>query len=184
MNEHELNRIGRIMAGVLRHFPDKFGVEMDRHGWVNIDELVEQMRSQKERLHWVKPYHLVAIVATDPKGRYQIDGELVRATYGHSLELDLDLPTDHVPDKLFYPVTEEELDMVLERGLQPTDRQKVHLSSTYENAMSAGMRRAEAPIVLVVDAAKAREAGCVIAQAGKTVFVTDGVPSEFLSRAD
>ncbi len=184
MNEHELNRVGRIMAGVLRHFPDKFGVDMDAQGWVEIDQLVQRMREQKDRLHWVKAYHVEAIVATDPKGRYQSDGEQVRATYGHSMPLDLDLPTDEVPDELFYPVTEEELDVVLERGLLPTDRQKVHLSSTYDNAVAAGERRAEAPIILVVDATKAQESGCVIAQAGKTVYVTDHVPAEYVRRAD
>lgn len=185
MNEHELNRVGRIMAGVLRHFPDKFGVEMDRHGWVEIEELVTRMREQKDRLHWVKVYHIEAIVATDPKGRYQTEEGLVRATYGHSMDLDLDdLPTDDIPDELFYPVTEEELDIVLDRGLQPTDRKKVHLSSTYENAQAAGERRAEAPIILVIDTAKARESGCIIQQAGKTVYITDGVPPEFIRRAD
>ncbi len=184
MNEHELNRVGRIMAGVLRHFPDKFGVEMDEHGWVSIQDFVDKLRTSKDRLHWIKPYHLVAIVATDPKGRYQIDGARVRATYGHSLKVDLDLPTADIPEKLYYPVSEEELDIVMERGLRPTDRQKVHLSRTYENALSAGLRRAEAPIILAIDAARMKDDAYVIQQAGKTVYVTDEVPSEYLSRVD
>ncbi|HVL48984.1 MAG TPA: RNA 2'-phosphotransferase [Candidatus Thermoplasmatota archaeon] len=182
MNEHELNRVGRIMAGVLRHFPEKFGVQMDEHGWVRMGEFVDQMRGQKERLHWIKPYHLVAIAATDPKGRYQVEGDRIRATYGHSMKLDLDLPTDDIPAKLYYPVTEEEVDIILERGLTPTDRQKVHLSKTYENALSAGLRRAENPIILVVDAIRAIADGMLIQQAGKTVYVTDSVPAEYLSR--
>ncbi|MHB8586967.1 MAG: RNA 2'-phosphotransferase [Thermoplasmatota archaeon] len=184
MNEQELNRVGRIMAGVLRHFPDKFGVEMDRHGWVNVLELVDRMKDSKERLHWIKPYHIEAIVVTDPKGRYELRDGDVRATYGHSIKLDLDLPTENIPDKLYYPVSEEELDMVLERGLSPTDRQKVHLSETFDNAVAAGQHRAESPIILVVDAAAARDSGVVIAKAGKTVFVTDAVPAQFLHRTD
>lgn len=185
MNEHELDRVGRIMAGVLRHFPDKFGVEMDEQGWVNLDAFVQQLRSQKERLHWIKPYHIVAIVATDPKGRYQIEGDQVRATYGHSLKLDLkDLPGDNVPDDLFYPVTEEEVELILERGLVPTDRQKVHLSRTYENALAAGLRRADNPIILRIDSFQARMDGHLIQQAGKTVFITDSVPAQYLSKAD
>ena len=185
MNEHELDRVGRIMAGVLRHFPDKFGVEMDAQGWVGIEPFVEEMRKQKERLHWIKPYHVVAIVATDPKGRYQIEGEHVRATYGHSLDLDLkDLPGDSVPDDLYYPVTEEEVELILERSLQPTDRKKVHLSRSYENALAAGLRRAESPIILKVDSYQARMDGILIQQAGKTVFITDEVPAQYLSRAD
>lgn len=185
MNEHELNRVGRIMAGVLRHFPDKFGVEMDEHGWVDIDEFVGQLRTQKDRLHWIKPYHFVAIVATDPKGRYQIEGQHIRATYGHSLKLDLnDLPGDNIPDDLYYPVTEEEVELVLERGIHPTDRQKVHLSRTYENALSAGLRRSETPVILKIDSFQARVDGHLIQQAGKTVFITDQVLPDYLSRVD
>jgi putative RNA 2'-phosphotransferase len=76
------------------------------------------------------------------------------------------------------------VDIILERGLTPTDRQKVHLSRTYENALSAGLRRAEAPIILKVDSYQARMDGILIQQAGKTVYVTDSVPAQYLSRAD
>ncbi|MHB8604400.1 MAG: RNA 2'-phosphotransferase [Thermoplasmatota archaeon] len=184
MNEHELNRVGRIMAGVLRHFPEKFGVEMDEHGWVDIGEFVERLRDSKDRLHWIKAYHIVAIAATDPKGRYQIEGDKVRATYGHSLKVDLDLPTEDIPDRLFFPVTEEEMDIILERGLRPTDRQKVHLSKTYESALAAGLRRTETPIILSIDAGRMVQDALVVQQAGKTVYVTDEVPAEYLSKAD
>lgn len=183
MNEHELNRVGRLMAGVLRHFPDRFGVKMDEHGWVDIREFCDRMRDSKNRLHWIRPYHIVAIVATDPKGRYQVEGDFVRATYGHSLDLDLDLPTDKIPEKLYYPVTEEELDMVLERGLLPTDRKAVHLSDSKETAMAAGLRRVEAPIILEIDAAAATEGGLVIKKAGKTVYTTDHVPAKHITRS-
>ena len=180
MNEHELNRIGRIMAGVLRHFPEKFGLEMDEHGWIEVEDIVRQIRRQKEKLHWLKPHHIEAIVLTDPKGRYQVDKDRVRATYGHSIEVDLDLPTDNIPDTLFYPVTEEELDVVLERGLQPTERKWVHLSRTLQNAQEAGQRRGDNPIILAIDAQPAIKGGTVIKQAGKTVFICEEVPAKFL----
>lgn len=184
MNEHELNRVGRIMAGVLRHFPDKFGVDMDEHGWVDVQDLVGQIRRQKDKLHWLKPHHIEAIVLTDPKGRYQYDKDRVRATYGHSVEVDLDLPTDGIPDTLYYPVAEEELDVVLERGLLPTERKQVHLSETFQNAVEAGQRRGEAPIILEVDAKRAIEEGTVIKQAGKTVYITDSIAPSFLRQSD
>jgi putative RNA 2'-phosphotransferase len=184
MNEHELNRVGRIMAGVLRHFPEKFGVDMDDHGWVDVHDLVQQIRRQKDKLHWLKPHHIEAIVLTDPKGRYQHDKDRVRATYGHSVEVDLDLPTDGIPDVLFYPVTEEELDVVLERGLTPTERKSVHLSETFQNAVEAGQRRGQSPIILEVDSGQARKEGIVIKQAGKTVYICDAVPARFLKQSD
>ncbi len=182
MNEEELDRLGRIMAGVLRHFPERFGLKMDEHGWVDLRGFVESVRVKRNQFHWLRPHHIRAIVDTDPKGRYQIDGERIRATYGHSLELDLDLPTDDIPDYLYYPATEEEVEIILETGLKPSDRKQVHLSRTAEDAKNAGSQRVEAPIILEINAKKAIEGGTVIKRAGKTVFVTHEVPSQFLER--
>ncbi len=86
MNEQELEQIGRTMAGVLRHFPEKFGLEMDDQGFINLREFVNALKDQSKRYHWLRPHHIIAIIETDPKGRYQISNDMIRATYGHSIE--------------------------------------------------------------------------------------------------
>lgn len=184
MNERELNRVGKIMAGILRHFPDSFNLELDGNGFVNVFEMLEAVKEQKEDLHWIKDHHVFGIVYTDPKGRYELDGNQIRATYGHSLDVDPDLPTDDIPEELYYPVAEEELEIVLERGIEPGDRSKVHLSGTYDSAMEAGRHRSDNPIILAVDASGAIEDGLVIGQAGTTVYTCDEVDAKFLSVAD
>lgn len=183
MNDEELNHLGRIMAGILRHFPDRFGLEMDPHGWVDLEAMVESIQEKRDRFHWLRPRHVNAVAATDPKGRYEIEDERIRATYAHSLELDWEFPTDGIPDTLYFPVAEEELELVLERGLSPRDRALVHLSETYESALSAGLRRVENPIILEVAAEKAAEDGNTIWNASKTVYTTEHVPGEYLSRS-
>ncbi len=60
----------------------------------------------------------------------------MRATYGHSLELDLKLPTENIPDHLYYPATPEEADIILETGLETVGPQMVHLSKTYQDALT------------------------------------------------
>ena len=40
MNEEELDKIGRTMAGVLRHFPERYGLKMDKHGWVDLNDFI------------------------------------------------------------------------------------------------------------------------------------------------
>jgi len=182
MNDEEVDQLGRIMAGVLRHFPERFELPMDEHGWVDVRSLVEAVRARRNQFHWLRPHHVKALVATDPKGRYQLEEERVRATYGHSLEVDLDLPTDNIPDTLYYPATEEEVPIILETGLKPSDRKHVHLSLAPENAISAGEHRTEKPVVLKVDAKNAIKGGVLIKRAGKTVFITKEVPADYLSR--
>ncbi len=182
MNDRELDHLGRVMTGVLRHFPEKYGLTIDEHGWISIPALVKAISSQHRGYHWLRPHHLVAIAQSDPKGRYEVRDDRIRATYGHTVEVALDLPTENIPDELFFPVTADEAAIVLEVGLKPTDRRKVHLSRTAEDARAAGAVRTPEPIILAVDTKGARSEGIVIMQAGKTVFLVDRVPPAYLRR--
>jgi putative RNA 2'-phosphotransferase len=184
MNDRELDHLGRILTGVLRHFPDRYGLTMDPRGWIPIAQIVRAINQKHPAYHWLRVVHLVAIAETDPKGRYEVRDERIRATYAHTVEVDLDLPTVNIPEHLYYPVTSEEATIVLEVGLKPSDRRKVHLSKTAADAHSAGSVRTPSPVILEIDAGKARAAGIVIMQAGKTVFLVDQVPPEYLQRIE
>lgn len=184
MSDQELERIGRTMAGALRHFPDKFGLSMDEQGFVPMRGFISAMKKNNPRYHWLRPHHIIALIETDPKGRYQSSNDLIRATYGHSLDLDLRLPTDNIPDHLYYPTTEEETDIVLETGLKPSDRKLVHLSKTYADAFNAGKVRTDTPIILEIDAKGVIEEGMQIQRATRTIYLVQEIPAKFLSRAE
>ena len=181
MDDRELDHMARIVAGILRHFPPRYGLAAEKTGWVQMRDLVQAIRNQHRNYPWLKAHHIVALAMTDPKGRYEIRDDAIRATYGHTVEVELDLPTDNIPESLFYPVTPEEKELVLEVGLRPTDRKKVHLSLTAQDAYNAGKVRCETPTILSVDTQKAVAGGHVIQRAGKTVFLVDEVPPEMLS---
>jgi len=184
MTDKELNSLGRIMAGVLRHFPEKLGVMIDGHGWVDVSEFVEAIGISRSGFHWIRNHHIEAVALSDPKGRYQIDGGMVRATYGHTVDVNLDdLPIAEL-DEYFYPVTEEEMDIILEGGLNPIDRKKVHLSGSIKKAVEAGKVRTEEPFILRVDGKKAINDGVKIYRAGHDVFVTDRIDAKYLSKVD
>jgi putative RNA 2'-phosphotransferase len=181
MNEEELDQVGRIMAGVMRHFPEKFDLKMNEHGWIDVREFISAVQTKRQSLHWLRPHYIEAIVDTDDKGRYQLEDGKIRATYGHTVNISLDLPTDNIPDELFYPTTTEEVEIVLETGIKPADRKKVHLSKTYEKALEAGTRRVENPVVLKINAKEAIKDNIVIMQAGKSVYLVDEIPPKHLS---
>ena len=109
---------------------------------------------------------------------------MIRATYGHSIELDLDLPTDDIPEALFYPCEPEEVSTMLEYGITSGDRKNVHLSRSIQNAMEAGHVRIDRPAILEVDTVRAIADGHTIYRAGTTVFLTDEVPGEYLYQVD
>jgi len=183
MSDRELDSLGRIMAGVLRHFPEKLGIMVDGHGWVDISEFVEAVGVSRSGFQWLREHHIEAIALTDPKGRYQIDGGMIRATYGHTIDIRLDdLPPAEI-DEFYYPVTEEEIDIILEGGLNPIDRKNVHLSGSIEKAVEAGKVRTEEPLLLRIDGKKAKEDGVQIYRAGKDVYVTDRI-AKYISKAE
>lgn len=184
MSDRELDHVGRTMAGVLRHFPERFDLKMDSRGWVDVREFINAFAERQPRYHWLRVHHIVAVIATDPKGRYQISNGKIRATYGHSFDVELDLPGDNIPDHLYYPATEEEVSILMEGGIRPADRRMVHLSKTAADAYNAGRVRTENPVILEVDAFGLIEEEGIIQRAGKTVFITKEVPAKFLRRMD
>jgi len=182
MNETELSSLSRIMAGALRHFPEKIGLMMDGKGWVEISSLIDALGIGRSGFRWLRIHHIEALVYTDPRERYQIDGGMIRATYGHTIDISLDdLPLADI-DYFYYPVTEEEADMIIEGGLHPIDRKKVHLSGSVEKATEAGKIRTEEPMILKIDGIKAKKDGLKIYHAGKDVFITDNIDAKYISK--
>lgn len=89
-------RLSKFTSGALRHFPDDVGLELDDHGWVDYDDLAAAV---DRKYDWARPDHVAAVIATDPKGRFERtdDSEVadgtggrVRASYGHSVDVDLE----------------------------------------------------------------------------------------------
>ena len=184
LKDEEIDADGRTMAGVLRHFPERYGLEMDANGWVDLRDFITALSIRNKRFRFLKPNHILGLIQTDPKGRYEFRDGRIRATYGHSLDVDLDLPTDNIPEVLFYPTSEEECGVLLGAGLHPSDRKMVHLSGTFTAALEAGRVRIQTPVILEIDATRARSSGVVIKKAGKSVYLTTEVPSEFLRRSE
>ncbi|UCD93237.1 MAG: RNA 2'-phosphotransferase [Methanobacteriota archaeon] len=183
MSDKELDSLARTMAGVLRHFPERYGLDMDDHGFVDLRDFITAIQIRNKKFRFLKPHHVLGVIETDAKGRYEFREGKIRATYAHSFDVDLDLPVDNIPDILYYPTTEEECPILLEIGLKPSDRKMVHLSHSYEDAMEAGKVRTDDPIILEVDTEKAQNQEVVIMKAGKTVYVTKETPPDCLSKA-
>ena len=181
MSDREMSGIGRLMAGVLRHFPEKFNLEMDINGWINIGSMTDSFKEQRHYYHWLRPWHFKAICECDDKGRFQIEGDMIRATYAHSVEIELDHPTDDIPEALYWPCNPEEIETYLELGLKPSEKQNyVHLSKTIRNAMEAGHVHIHRPSIIEIDTTRSIADGHVIYRAGTTVFLTEAVLPSYI----
>ena len=182
MSDYEVEKIGRTLAAILRH--GKFGLEMDAQGNVGLRDVMAKIRERNPRMNWLRSRHIEALADTDPKGRYVISGGKIRATYGHTIPLDIRLDCENIPDELFYPATQEEAELILESGIFPSDRAMVHLSLTYRDALRAGSVRTEDPVILVIDTGVCMELGSDIGRAARTVYLCKSVPADAIDIAD
>ncbi len=181
MTENQLNHIGRILAGILRHFPEKFGLNLDQQAWIPILDIVSAIKEKTHRYHWLTVDHIKGIAETDEKGRYEVRSGKVRATYGHSRDVELDLPGDNIPQYLYYPVEGNQVEKALEEGISPFNKSKVHLSATPKDALEAGTIHYESPEILRIQAKECSEQSeHGIQKAGKFVFTVDFIPGEFI----
>ena len=54
MRGNERDTIARRLALVLRHAPEKFDLEMDINGWIDVKDIVFQFKKSNERrFHWL-----------------------------------------------------------------------------------------------------------------------------------
>lgn len=182
-------RLSKFASGALRHFPDDAGLSLDERGWVAYETLVETVCA---RYSWAEPEHVDAVVATDPKERFEREGRRVRAAYGHSIDVDLRADDgEHsgergatIPDRLYHGTAPRNREAILREGLRPMERQEIHLSATPADARDVGRRHAADPIVLVVDARGLCADGRRITERGRGVYTADRVPPAYLAEYD
>ncbi len=174
-------RLSKFVSGALRHFPDDVGLALDDGGWTSDAALVETVTG---RYDWATPGHVEAVIEADPKGRFERDGDRVRAAYGHSIDVTLADTEERVPDRLYHGTDPTNRRRIHEEGLRPMGRQQVHLSSSIADAREVGRRHAADPIVFVVDAAALLCDGCDISKRGYATYTTEAVPPTYLSEWD
>lgn len=162
---------------MLRHHPGSIGIELDAAGWVELDDLLAGLSAHGDR---VTRDDVEAVLAAGHKQRYEIAGDRIRATHGHSVEVDLGLRAATPPDVVFHGTVGRFLDAILREGLQPRGRRHVHLSTDAATAREVGARRGR-PVVLTVDAAAMHRAGHVFHRASDSVWLTASVPPEHLA---
>ncbi|MFD0148901.1 RNA 2'-phosphotransferase [Streptomyces sp. NPDC055721] len=176
MDERRTVKVSKYLSKHLRHQPERIGLVLDAQGWTEIDALLRALAAHGFP---VTREELDHVVATNDKKRFAIEGTRIRASQGHTVEVDLDLPVAEPPAYLYHGTVADRLPAIRAEGLLPMARHHVHLSPDRETATRVGARRGR-PIVLSVDAGAMHRAGHVFHISANGVWLTDAVPPEFL----
>jgi putative RNA 2'-phosphotransferase len=176
MDERRTVKVSKYLSKHLRHQPERIGLTLDEAGWVEIDTLIAACAAHGFRFDREELDH---VVATNDKRRFAIEGTRIRASQGHSIEVDLGLPPTTPPPYLFHGTVARNLDAIRAEGLRPMNRHAVHLSAERETATRVGARRGR-PVVLSVDAGAMHKDGQVFRVSENGVWLTEAVPVRYL----
>lgn len=174
-------KLSKQLSYILRHHPEHIGISLDQNGWVSVATLLTQMNAYN---YPVTPGLLEEIVATNSKKRFAFNNDktMIRASQGHSVDIDLDLKPVTPPEILYHGTAEKHRDSILSAGLKKQNRRHVHLSDNTETARNVGSRHGK-PLIFLVNAAQMHADGYSFFVSENNVWLTEEVPPIYLRTA-
>jgi putative RNA 2'-phosphotransferase len=171
-------QISKFLSLILRHEPERVGLKLDSAGWVNVDELLQA--ASRHGVSFTLD-QLKQVVATNDKKRFALseDGLRIRASQGHSVEVDLQYEPQVPPEFLYHGTPERFVESIRATGLNKGQRHHVHLSPDAATASKVGQRRGR-PVVLKIHAGQMHLEGHIFYRSSNNVWLVDHVPARFI----
>ncbi len=176
MDERRTVKVSKYLSKHLRHQPERIGLTLGEAGWVEIDMLIEAAATHGFRFTRAELDH---VVESNDKRRFAVEDGRIRASQGHTVEVDLGLPSATPPPYLYHGTVAAYLGAIRAEGLRAMNRHDVHLSPDRETATRVGARRGR-PVVLSVDAGAMHRDGHVFRVSDNGVWLTEAVPPDYL----
>ena len=178
MTDKEIIRTSKFLSLILRHEPERVGLELDNAGWVGVTELLQAVNRNGVSLTLAQLKH---VVATNDKKRFEFsaDGQRIRASQGHSVEVDLEYESQVPPELLYHGTPERFVESIRATGLNKGQRHHVHLSPDAQTAAKVGQRRGR-PVVLTIRSGEMHRQGHVFYRSANGVWLVDHVPVQFI----
>lgn len=169
-------KISRYMSYLLRHNPED--LKMDDYGFVDLDEFLQKIKGRFQ----IDEKLIFEIVEKSERRRFEIIENKIRALYGHSIPVKLELKEDLTIKALYHGTTPDAASKILKFGLKPMDREWVHFSPTIGIAREVGLRRTPKPVILEIDAEEARKNGVKFYKATDKVYLSGDVEPRYIKR--
>jgi putative RNA 2'-phosphotransferase len=178
MTEKQTIQTSKFLSLILRHEPERVGLQLGEAGWVQVNDLLAAVNHHGTPLTRGQLDH---IVATSDKKRFAFsdDGQRMRASQGHSIEIDLQYPSQQPPEILYHGTATRFLEGIRQHGLQKMARHDVHLSAETKVTRQVGGRHGK-PVLLKIRAGEMHRAGFIFRCSANNVWLVDHVPPQFI----
>ncbi|MHC1627757.1 MAG: RNA 2'-phosphotransferase [Candidatus Nezhaarchaeales archaeon] len=184
LDPHRRLRLSKLLTAILRHVPETIGLTLDSEGWIDIDELVNKIKSYKPHYNWITKDIVKAIAMLDPKGRFELKENAIRARYGHARRLNVKINYQEDKEKkiLYHGTSAANLKSILKEGIKPMKRHMVHLAASIQDAIETALRKDRNIVIFEIDAEKLRKEGFKIYKASDKIYVTSYVPPSAIKK--
>lgn len=174
-----LMRASKFVSLVLRHKPEEIGLQLDEHGWADVEKLLAKMQPR----YAIDMATLEEIVRTNNKQRFAFDEThtRIRANQGHTIDVDVELQEAIPPEILYHGTGEKSVEAIDAKGLLPMNRLHVHLSGDEETAVRVGKRHGK-PVIYKVKSGEMSRDGYIFYLSVNNVWLTKEVPVKYLVR--
>ena len=178
MNAEETKKKSKFLSLVLRHQPEKIGIQLDANGWIEVETLLTALDRHGRGM---SRETLETVVRKNDKQRFSFseDGRRIRANQGHSIDVELGYSSAEPPEMLFHGTPQQFVEAIKQDGLKKMIRHHVHLHSDVDTATAVGQRRGK-PVLLKIRSGEMHRAGHVFFVTPNDVWLTDTVPPEFI----
>lgn len=168
----------KFLSLVLRHEPSAAHVTLDSAGWVEIEALLAGCAKAGRALTRDELEH---VVITNAKKRFEFSADCtrIRASQGHSVEVELEYAPQEPPELLYHGTATRFLDSICEKGLLKMERHHVHLSAETKMTLEVGARHGS-PVLLTILAGQMHREGHVFCRSTNGVWLVEHVPTHFL----
>lgn len=172
-------KLSTEISYALRHAPWEYELELDKNGWVPVNQLLQALHQTTE---WnsIKTDDLKIMIEKSEKKRHEIKDNNIRALYGHSIPMKISKEKAIPPKILYHGTSHNSLIDIKKNGLFPMSRQYVHLSEDVATAHLVGKRKDKNPVILVVNTENARAKGIGFYLGNEKVWLADNIPTEFI----
>ena len=94
MENKNHKKLSKFLSLVLRHRPEKIGIQLTEAGWTDVNILLEKLNGTRNQIDFSV---LDEIVRSSDKQRFAFneDKSQIRANQGHSIKVDLGLAPKH-----------------------------------------------------------------------------------------
>jgi len=163
----------KFLSLVLRHKPEEVGLTLDSSGWALVSDVLNKCKMTMMELE--------VVVEQNNKKRFEFneDKTKIRASQGHSIDVDLEYESKIPPRYLFHGTSDKNIDVILIDGIKSMQRHAVHLSVDQRTAINVAKRHGK-PIVLTIDSEKMHNDGYEFFLSTNNVWLTKFVPQEYI----